>query len=892
MSSPRRQSTETTNAPTWTHQAHHAARETGSPPAGAAEALLDDLPIAEGDLARYASSVSLARMLYGGDLAEWVPRVHPRVTIERQAGGPVSFPDAGAPTSRCVTVVRAPMGSGKTTALLRWLREAIHSPDTSVLVVSCRRSFTQTLAARFAASGLEDFVTYFSSTNYIMDDRPFHRLIVQVESLHRVGPNLLNNYDVLVLDEVMSTVAQLYSPTMQQLCRVDALLMRLLRACPRIIAMDATANAQLVDFLCGLRGERNVHVVVGEYATPGFSERRCLFLQRLGPEVLQEALRTEGGAAPPGGRPGEAPHPRGGAPPPGRPPEAGTFFGELETRLAAGDNVCLFSSTVSFAEIAARFCRRFTDRVLLLHSLTPPGDVATWGEYRVVIYTTVVTVGLSFDPVHFDSMFAYVKPMNYGPDMVSVYQSLGRVRTLRRGELLVYMDGAGARSEPVFTPMLLNHVVGARGRWPAQFSEVTGLLCRRFKGRCDASARGEAAAARGSRVYARFRYKHYFERCTLACLADSLNILHTLLTLNCVRARFWGHESAPSPRDFCRFLRGAHLDALRAQRPLRELRGGAPGVSLQALAADTEEVGFFVEKYLRPDVGPEETVALMRGLGGPVGRTRFAHLVLLEACLRVPTALHSSAVFRRLYDHYATGVVPTVGPAGEIEMVALQPTLNVPPVWELFRLCGGLAQRLRWDAAAGGSGGNFSARDVLALMRPHYERYLQLLFEVGHCNVTDGSLLSEEAVRRVTDALSGRPPGGAVGEAEHAMMLFRILWSELFGVQTVKSTQTFPGVGRVKNLTKDAIIGLLDAHRIDRSACRTHRQLYALLMAHKRDFAEARFRLRAPAWGRCLRTRATGSAQPGPDLVLEAALSELPAEAWPTTHGALDFSTL
>lgn len=148
------------------------------------------------------------------------------------------------------------MGSGKTTALIRWLREAIHSPDTSVLVVSCRRSFTQTLATRFAESGLVDFVTYFSSTNYIMNDRPFHRLIVQVESLHRVGPNLLNNYDVLVLDEVMSTLGQLYSPTMQQLGRVDALMLRLLRTCPRIIAMDATANAQLVDFLCGLRGEK------------------------------------------------------------------------------------------------------------------------------------------------------------------------------------------------------------------------------------------------------------------------------------------------------------------------------------------------------------------------------------------------------------------------------------------------------------------------------------------------------------------------------------------------------------------------------------------------------------------------------------------------------------
>ncbi|BBM13181.1 DNA replication origin-binding helicase [pteropodid alphaherpesvirus 2] len=841
--------------------------------------LVDERPIPDDACEQYASSVSLARMLYGGDLAEWVPRVYPKVTLERQREGPVTFPDASNPASRYVTVVRAPMGSGKTTALICWLKEALHSPDTSVLVVSCRRSFTQTLAARFAASGLTDFVTYFSSTNYIMNDRPFHRLIVQVESLHRVGPNLLNNYDVLVLDEVMSVVGQLYSPTMHHLCRVDALMMRLLRTCPRIIAMDATANAQLVNLLCSLRGEKNVHVVVGEYAMPGFSARQCLFLPHLGPEFLQATL----------GSPNSTPSQQPESDAAGLPPPMGSFFGELERRLQAGLNICIFSSTVSFSEIAARFCQQYVERVLLLNSLTPPGDVTTWNMYQVVIYTTVVTVGLSFDPLYFDSMFAYVKPMNYGPDMVSVYQSLGRVRTLRNNELLIYMDGAGARSEPVFTPMLLNHVVNTSGQWPVQFSQVTNALCRRFKGKCDASMRDVTSG--GPRLYSKFRYKHYFERCTLACMADSLNILHMLLNLNCMQVRFWGHDDHLTPKDFCLFLRRAHFDALRAQRELRDLRSGEANASLPAQVADTEEVGLFVEKYLRPDVDPTELLALMRNLNGLVGRTRFIHLVLLEACLRVPMATQSSAIFRRLYDHYATGVIPTVNASGEIELVALHPMLNVSRVWELFCLCGAVASQLRWDSATGGSGRNFSRADILNLLQPHYDRYLQLLFELGHCNVTDASLLSEEAVKRVADALSGRPSRGALNEVEHALSLFKLLWGELFGVQLTKSTQTFPGAGRVKNLTKQAIIELLDAHHIDRSACRTHRQLYALLMAHKREFAEARFKLRAPEWGRCLRTQTTNT-QLSADAILEAALSELPTEAWPMVQGAVNFNSL
>ncbi|QOD40127.1 DNA replication origin-binding helicase [Macropodid alphaherpesvirus 4] len=842
-------------------------------------------PITTHEQEQYASSVSLARMLYGGDLAEWIPTVHPKVTLDIQKHGPVSFPDASSATSRYVTIVRAPMGSGKTTALIRWLKEALHSPDTSVLVVSCRRSFTQTLAARFAASGLDDFVTYLSAPHYIMNDRPFHRLIVQIESLHRIGPNLSNNYDVLVLDEIMSTFGQLYSPTMQQLSRVDMQMMSLLRTCPRIIAMDATANAQLVDFFCSLRGEKNIHVVMGEYAMPGFSNRQCTFLPHLGHDVLRTTLKPDD----------ESEHTQDlvqGLPDPPQdppiPPE-GSFFFKIKSKLEAGKNVCIFSSTVSFSEIVFKFCQHFTDQVLLLNSFTPPSDVSTWDRHRVVIYTTVVTVGLSFDRIHFDSMFAYVKPMNYGPDMVSVYQSLGRVRTLRDNELSIYMDGSGARSEPIFTPMLLNHLVQTCGRWPAQFSQVANILCRKFKDKCDVSTRQDPGL-QNSRLYAKFRYKHYFERCTLACLADSLNILHMLLTLNCMPVQFWGYTDITA-QDFCTFIRTTHFDALKAQRDLRGLRGKEVCVSLQAQITDTEEVCMFVEKYMRPEVSPTDILGLMRAINSVVNRTRFIHLVLLEACLRVPMATQSSAIFRRLYDHYATGVIPTIGAEGTIELIALHPTLQVSRVCELFCLCSVIAAHLKWDSAAGGAALTCSSDDILNLLRPHYDRYVQLIFELGHCNVTDTNLLSEDAVKKVADALRGCPPRGSITEKEHATTLFKLLWGELFGVQLTKSTQTFPGTSRVKNLTKQAIIDLLDKHNIDHHTQTTHRQLYALLMQHKQKFSNTRFKLRAPAWGKYIRTHSTNNPL-NADLILEAALAELPSDAWPMMHGALNFGDL
>ncbi|AMB17002.1 DNA replication origin-binding helicase [Macropodid alphaherpesvirus 1] len=843
-------------------------------------------PITAHEQEQYASSVSLARMLYGGDLAEWIPTAHSKVTLDVQSHGPVSFPDASSATSRCVTIVRAPMGSGKTTALIRWLKEALHSPDTSVLVVSCRRSFTQTLAARFAASGLDDFVTYLSAPQYIMNDRPFHRLIVQIESLHRIGPNLSNNYDVLVLDEIMSTFGQLYSPTMQQLSRVDTQMMSLLQTCPRIIAMDATANAQLVDFFCSLRGDKNIHVVMGEYAMPGFSNRQCTFVPHLGHDILRATLKP-GGEESGHAQDSTHGHSKNSVNPCSS--TEGSFFSELKSRLDAGRNICIFSSTVSFSEIVFKFCQHLTDRALLLNSFTPPSDVSTWDQYRVVIYTTVVTVGLSFDRLHFDSMFAYVKPMNYGPDMVSVYQSLGRVRTLRNNEMFIYMDGSGARSEPIFTPMLLNHLVHTCGRWPAQFSQVANILCRKFKDKCDTSMRHDPGL-QGSRLYAKFRYKHYFERCTLACLADSLNILHMLLTLNCMPVQFRGYTDITA-QEFCAFLRTTHFDALKAQRDLRGLRGEGACVSLQAQITETEEVCMFVGKYMRPEVCPTDILALMRALNSVVNRTRFIHLVVLEACLRVPMATQSSAIFRRLYDHYATGVIPTIGAEGTIELVALHPTLQISRVYELFCLCSDIASHIKWDSSAGGSAVACSPDDILTLLRPHYDRYIQLIFEIGHYNITDTSLLSEDAVKKVADALRGCPPRGSVTETEHATTLFKLLWGELFGVQMTKSTQTFPGASRVKNLTKQAIIDLLDTHDIDHRAHTTYRQLYALLMQHKQRFSNTRFKLRAPTWGKYIRTHSTNNPL-NADLILEAALAELPSDAWPMMHGALNFGDL
>ncbi|AVT50771.1 DNA replication origin-binding helicase [Cervid alphaherpesvirus 2] len=846
-----------------------------------------------GEEARYASSASLARMLYGADLDERVRRRHPAARVELQSGRPVALPSPLAADARRVTVVRAPMGSGKTTALLRWLGEALGAAaDASVLVISCRRSFTRTLHERLREAGLPPFATYLAARNYVMTGAAYRRLLVQVESLHRVDEALLGDYDILVLDEIMSTLAQLYSPTMGRLHRVDALLHRLLRRCPRIVAMDATANAQLVDLLAALRGAESLHVVICDHAAAGFARRRCVVARRLGARAL--AARLGGGAEGEAEAADEDDDGEG---------EAASFFARLRARLEAGCNVCLFSSTVLFSELAARFCLTFTPSVLVLNSTRPAeDDVARWRDVRVLIYTTVITVGLSFDHSYFHAMFAYVKPMAHGPDMVSVYQSLGRIRSLVDNELCVYLDSSAARAAPVFTPMLLNHVVAARGGWPAAFSEVTNLLCCCFRAACAPAFRD----ARGLALFPRFKYKHLFERCTLASASDSLNILHALLENNRVEFRLAGCAELTAA-GFCRFLADIRADAAAAAAELRALAARLPPPVPAEGLAEHPAVAAFAEKYLRAGVPPAALEELLRALAAPAARASFVNLAVLGGCLRVPAAAESQEVFANIYRHYAAGELPVVAAeTGAVETVALAPGLALEAHWRLFGGCAAMARAMGLLSGAPPRGGARGAEEpeaahglteaaIAELLGPPERRdYAQWMLEIARCNIAPAGVLARAPVARVAARLSGRGAArgraGGLGAAAHAVGVFKVVWEEVFGARLQRSTQTFPGSSRVKNLRKHEIVALLDAAGVARGERGgTHRELYRLLMSHKARFASPKYSLRLPRWSRLLGLAARA---PGPEASLDAALALVPALHWPLAAGALDFCAL
>nr|AKG56193.1 ORF51 [Human alphaherpesvirus 3] len=829
----------------------------------------------ESNAAVYASSTQLARALYGGDLVSWIKHTHPGISLELQLDVPVKLIKPGMSQTRPVTVVRAPMGSGKTTALLEWLQHALKA-DISVLVVSCRRSFTQTLIQRFNDAGLSGFVTYLTSETYIMG---FKRLIVQLESLHRVSSEAIDSYDVLILDEVMSVIGQLYSPTMRRLSAVDSLLYRLLNRCSQIIAMDATVNSQFIDLISGLRGDENIHTIVCTYAGVGFSGRTCTILRDMGIDTLVRVIK--------------------------RSPEhedvrtihqlRGTFFDELALRLQCGHNICIFSSTLSFSELVAQFCAIFTDSILILNSTRPLCNVNEWKHFRVLVYTTVVTVGLSFDMAHFHSMFAYIKPMSYGPDMVSVYQSLGRVRLLLLNEVLMYVDGSRTRCGPLFSPMLLNFTIANKFQWFPTHTQITNKLCCAFRQRC-----ANAFTRSNTHLFSRFKYKHLFERCSLWSLADSINILQTLLASNQILVVLdgMGPITDVSPVQFCAFIHDLRHSANAVASCMRSLRQDNDSclTDFGPSGFMADNITAFMEKYLMESINTEEQIQVFKALACPIEQPRLVNTAILGACIRIPEALEAFDVFQKIYTHYASGWFPVLDKTGEFSIATITTAPNLTTHWELFRRCAYIAKTLKWNPSTEGCVTQVLDTDINTLFNQHGDSLAQLIFEVMRCNVTDAKIILNRPVWRTTGFLDGchnqcfRP---IPTKHEYNIALFRLIWEQLFGARVTKSTQTFPGSTRVKNLKKKDLETLLDSINVDRSACRTYRQLYNLLMSHRHSFSQQRYKITAPAWARHVYFQAHQMhLAPHAEAMLQLALSELSPGSWPRINGAVNFESL
>ena len=299
-------------------------------------------------------------------------------------------------------IVKAAMGVGKTKALIDYVKSYFSDgmEKKYIRFVTFRRTFSRAIKEAFP-----DFTMYSSVRGPIVHNECM-RLIVQVESLHRINlESSPEKVDLLILDEVESVLEQFSSKLHRNISASFAVFEWMVRYARHVICMDANVGRRTIRMLQNLRGNLppvfhwNKWRQSSDYTFVFTADKNC-------------------------------------------------WFGHMVADLRAGKRVVVPTNSLKIAESVEDTLRaEFPDKVIQLYSSRTDqmekndhfgrvGEI--WGGFDVMIYTPTVSAGISFEEVHFDVIYASFTSLSCNVE--TCRQMLGRVRSIGDRRVVVHID--------------------------------------------------------------------------------------------------------------------------------------------------------------------------------------------------------------------------------------------------------------------------------------------------------------------------------------------------------------------------------------------------------------------------------------------------------------------
>jgi hypothetical protein len=293
-------------------------------------------------------------------------------------------------------LIKSGMGTGKTKMLLEYL--APLPQEIGVVFVSFRRSFTTELKEKLQGK----FVDYRDVKGEITSPR----VIIQFESLHRlrmpVGKQIL-----LVLDESESIINQIENKQMVgagTLRRCWENFQWLMSNAAKVIAMDAFASYRTYTLLSKTR--KSVHMHWNSYIPPRENAPTDYYYDSQ-EDFLSAVYAT-------------APHAK-------ESPFVivSTVKKQSDALVQKIRDLCPGANIKSYSSDSTEQDRMDFDNVN-----------AAWADVDVLIYTSTVSAGCSFELPRFKRIFAYFSDQSC--DYKTAIQMLGRVRNVESREYHIY----------------------------------------------------------------------------------------------------------------------------------------------------------------------------------------------------------------------------------------------------------------------------------------------------------------------------------------------------------------------------------------------------------------------------------------------------------------------
>jgi len=316
-------------------------------------------------------------------------------------------------TNAATILIKSHLGTGKTV----WITNLIRTGNYKrILIVSPRKSYTYAQHGIFLGD-----TTLPSMESYLElrgDLSGTNRLIVQVESLHRIGTGF-QPYDLVILDEVESILNQLHSIKTNggNLITNHEVLGLTVHTAQRVILSDAFLSDRAFHFCRALRGTS-----VTEYIENTFQpyKRVAILLKPVGKDRRVANL--------------------------------GGFCERICDALRAGRRVVVLWTSKRRGE---QFVKEYLEpmkediKVVFYNSDSSKEEqeslrnvTEVWSSIQCLMMTTSITVGISYDPkvaeLEFDEAFLYGSSASAMPRDIA--QGLLRVRNLKANRLTYVMD--------------------------------------------------------------------------------------------------------------------------------------------------------------------------------------------------------------------------------------------------------------------------------------------------------------------------------------------------------------------------------------------------------------------------------------------------------------------
>ncbi|MCK4967741.1 MAG: hypothetical protein KAS12_01685 [Candidatus Aenigmarchaeota archaeon] len=300
--------------------------------------------------------------------------------------------------------IDAQMKMGKTKALIQFCRE--HFVEKSVIIVSFRQTFSNSVKERFGN------FTLYNKINGNIDLEVYRKLIIQVESLHRLIIPQIGRVDLLIFDESESIFEQLGSGLLSNFSESFAVFQWLIKFSEHFIAMDANISNRTFNIVNHMR-----HNDLEPQFNPD-SQYHCNKMSTADEDNYRFTFSL------------------------------GVWLDHLTQSIYAGDKIVIPINSINEAEVLREFIKKkFPQKnVKLYSSKTQPSEKQLhfsnvdkyWSEYDILIYTPTISAGISFEQEHFSTIMGYFIETSCGVEVCR--QMIGRIRNVGLKKFLIYLS--------------------------------------------------------------------------------------------------------------------------------------------------------------------------------------------------------------------------------------------------------------------------------------------------------------------------------------------------------------------------------------------------------------------------------------------------------------------